>query len=103
MSSYGPGFPDDHFIVTLRGKRRLRPTDVKRSLAKRAAYLEAEIGNRIGDPEKRVSVAWMTTELAAIAQVMEAYEELHPTDGATFRQRSVALADGADLDSVGNR
>ena len=65
-------FPNDHPIEGLHGMVRLSPCDIRKIFAKRAAYVQEKMSQRavLGEP-----ISFYADELAAIAQVMEVYEE----------------------------
>ena len=76
-----PRFPDSFFIEVLRGVRRLRPTTVRQTLSRRAAYLAKKIESR---PPEAPIISHLVEELAALTQVMEVYEEKWPPGGRPY-------------------
>lgn len=68
MASDRSRFPADYFIEALQGRRRPNPSDIRRALAPRAAWLQAKILERAA---AGLPTARYLTELAAIAQVIE--------------------------------
>lgn len=65
-------FRDDYPIPHLRGSRRLSAHKIKRAMSGRAAYLASTLERRtlLGQP-----TSYLLDELAAIAQLMELFEE----------------------------
>ena len=70
-------FPADHPVEELRGKVRRRPTDVRRTLARRVLWLRTKLA------QDTTPSPYDGAELAALVQALEAFNELHPPGPST--------------------